>query len=231
MNKEPEIELSLESLWSLLTPDEQLEAARCFWQGRSPVQREKALQIVMELAQLRNFREKFVRERSLEWKATELCKHLSSPPLNFFIDDVIREFLLEKKRPMVCAILDAEGTAHKDGWISEDATAPTADTLVRGLASVRGKFSDRDLLLYYGIHVSAIGAEHWCALEEALERPEFDQLGKDVFASKCGQGGAARVDSAEDPQKMENHAGRPEIHTVPARGVRCVPARRRGGRH
>jgi len=108
MSTPPELEISKELLWDLLTPEEQLDAARCFWLGRSPWQQLRAPEVIEVIAGLLNFRDKFVRERPLEWKARELCKRLHKAPLEVFIDDVLREFLLQRKRDMVCAILDAE---------------------------------------------------------------------------------------------------------------------------
>lgn len=200
MSTLPELEISKEFLWDLLTSEEQLDAARCFWAGRSPSQQLRAPEVTEIIAGLLSFREKFVRERPLEWRAQELRKRLDKPPLEVFIDDVLREFLLQRKRDMVCAILDAEGTPHtNDGLILETAAAPTADVFVRGLAGVRNKFPERDLVLYYGTHVLT-GEEHWGALEKAFEHPEFKNLGQSLLgcASRSETGVPAEEKAAAD---------------------------------
>jgi hypothetical protein len=104
-------------------------------------------------------------------------------PLNMFIGDVLREYLIANHGEMVCAILDAEGTAHKDVWVDENARAPTADELVRGLQTVRHGFPPRELLLYYGLQALTSTEGHWAALGDACERPEFDELLKAALSS------------------------------------------------
>ena len=207
MNNESDpAELSLDFLWARLSGDEQLEAAECFWKGHSGNRARVEPQVVAALASFRNFREKFVRERPVEWKTAELCKHLARPPLNVFIDDVLREFLIERRKEMICAILDGEGTPHKAGWIAEEAPAPTADVFVRGLVSVRGKHDDRDVLIYY--IVNHVGGEHWKALGDAFERPEFQDLMNAVVDSKSGS-----KDSAEPvDQAAAENAGQAEAN-------------------
>jgi len=215
MNTKTEIDISSEALWSLLTHDEQIEAIRCFWQGESPMQKTIMPQVVGCLAEHCHFRERFVRERPLEWKINKLFVLLPKAPLNVFIDDVIREFLFVNHREMICAILDAQGTPHKDGLISDDAPPPGVDVFVHGLTMVRGKYSDRNLLLFYGIQMLANSNNvFWQAYEEAMTRPEFDNLGQEVFALKGSLISGAEANEDNEDNKNTSSESNEEFTTL-----------------
>lgn len=175
-------DLSLHTLWGLLTEEEHLDACRCFWTGDSFMAKKMRPEVIYHLARIRNFREKFVHDRPLEWKVRELTGRIQVRPLLGFMDDVIREFVIERKLDMVCAILDGEGTPHNRGWIAENAPAPTVEIFVKGLCSVSGKFKTRDLLLYYGLNKVTCPNEHWEALEEAFQTKEFRKLVENVLS-------------------------------------------------
>ena len=225
MNSETEIEISKETLWSLLTRDEQIEAIRCFWQGESPMQKAIMPQVVGCLAEYRHFREKFVRERSLEWKVNELFLLLPKVPFNAFIDDVIREFLFVKQHEMICAILDAQGTPHNSGLIDEDALAPEIEVFVRGLTAVRGKYSDRDLLLYYGIQLVANSDNpFWRSYEEAVSRPEFEKMAREVFALRGGPIPGAKTNEGVEDEKAALPEANEEFTTLDNLLIKTVVA-------
>ena len=79
MAYEQSIEFSFESLWALLVSSEQTDACACFWSGSSARQQEAEQQVVAALAGLLHFREKFVRQRPVGWRTTELCRRLTHP--------------------------------------------------------------------------------------------------------------------------------------------------------
>jgi hypothetical protein len=193
-------------LWTQFSSEEQKDAVTCFWKSKAS-DNQKA--VIAKMARILNFREKFVRERPIDWKVVELCKHLPHPGLLCHLHYILREFLIERRMDMICAILDSEGTPHKSGWIAKDTPPPTADIFVRGLVGVQDKFRPRDLLAYYFVNLD--GGKHWEKLDEAWDRPEFQKLENAVFAAineetpKVAPGGTdAAAESNEEFTTLDN---------------------------
>lgn len=213
--------LSLTALWRLLTPEEQVEAAASFWRSKSPLKKRVAPHVVSALAAALSFRDKFLVGKPLEWRAVELTKRLGYPPLDSYIDDVVREFLIEHRRDMIRAVLDGEGTPHDQGWIKEGVSPPSCETFIRGLEAARGKYHDRDLVLYYGIQVLAGTGDHWGALRDAIERPEFQQLFDGVLA---GESAPPPKDAAAEAQPPIDSEANEEFTTLDRLLIKTVVA-------
>ena len=212
------------SLWAILSPAEQMAAAASFWKSKSTFKKAVEPAVVAKLARLHNYREKYVRERPLDWKAAELCKQLGRASLNVYVDDVLREFLIAAKHGLICAILDAEGTLHEQGWIPEDAPVPTAEVLVRGLVGTRGKHSDRDLLIYYAVQRVADPGDHWEALDEAFTRPEFEDLVSSVLTFASQPKGTHQPDSVQAPESSTPAESNEEFTTLDNLLIKSVVA-------
>lgn len=188
-------------LWSQFSPEDQKDAAACFWKSKSS---ENHKEVATALGRILNFRDKFVLHRSLDWRVEELCKHLPHLQLKRHIKVVLREFLIARREEMIRAILDAEGTPHEGIWITKDAdaTAATPEVFVKGLIGVRGKYSNRDLLIYYFVNLGV--NQHFEALEAAFETSEFRALVDSVFDSG-EDNGAKAVETGTFPATAESN--------------------------
>lgn len=181
----PEIQplVNLHTLWPLLTPQDQLDACRIFWGGRSENQRKDQRRATESIRRALNlFHDREVEIKPPVWKAKTLSQCLGRPEFEHLLEPVLREFLLERRREMICAILDAEGTPHSNGFIAEDAPVPEVEAFLRGLKAVLGRYSPQDLMLYYGYQLVAGASEHWAKLPEALHFEPFKSLLIDACA-------------------------------------------------
>jgi tetratricopeptide (TPR) repeat protein len=191
------------SAWSLLSAEEQQQAMHAVWSGTD---KDAKKTLVAALATVLNFRPQMVSSRSADWKIEKLQQHIGRRQISQRINYFLREYLIANRQELICAILDAEGTAHDGIWVAKDAEPPTPDRLVCGLQAVRGRYPDRDLFIYYTCCLAAGG--HWEGLPEALNRDEFQALADAIFKDDDteGSGGTPdREEPAEDsPESSED---------------------------
>ncbi len=158
---------SLQELWLKLPEDTRIIACTAFWTG--PTKQTFVNDAVRRLAKTRRFRERFVRNQPVSWKAPALAHLVEVLPR--LRRECVRIYLIEHCAEMVCAILDAEGTP-RDGYDIPEGTEPvTVAALTRGLAGVRDRYPPFDILLYYAYQLEH-DHDHWVKLPEAVaERP------------------------------------------------------------
>jgi hypothetical protein len=152
------------ALWKHMTDTQRQTAARAFWLDHDSTMEQ--LEIYALLARRLNFRLKSVQALPLDRKV----KHLMA--MGNVSDGVAGRLLvayhLACQRPMMGAFLDALGIPHENGLIAEgDTTKPDADTLKKGVETLRASHPAEDVTLYLSTLVLQ-DAETWGGLLDEL---------------------------------------------------------------
>src|SRR5262245_40125124 len=152
-------------LWKKMTDAQRQTAAHAFW--TDPQSQMEHIEINALMARRLNFRMKSIQTMAIERKV----KHLMA--MGNVSDGVAGRLLvtyhLASQRGMMGAFLDALGIAHEHGLIAEDAAPqPDAEKLKTAAATLREKYSNEDVNLYFSTLVLQ-DAETWGGLLEELK--------------------------------------------------------------
>ena len=134
-------------LWESLTDSEKEEALVAFWEASDSNTKDRRKVLIGLLASALHYRPVFVERSTALRKAGYLKKVISRRPFRMYLDDFIRAWLVEKRRPLLKACLEGVGLPNEDGYLSTEEVA-TEERFEAGIAAVSGKFPARDVAVY-----------------------------------------------------------------------------------
>lgn len=137
----------LYALWHSLDEKEQDQALTAFWECDEASTRETRNSLVKCLAQELHYRTVFIERASVVKKIGYLKRAISRNKLLDFVDDLIRAWLVEHRRPLLTTFLDGASIPNDNGFATED-DHPTAEQFEAGIAAIRNAFNSRDVTLY-----------------------------------------------------------------------------------
>ncbi len=152
-----------------MTPGEQQDACRCFFEPSDSASKEGQKALLLELAKVLKFRFVFLQRQTLEAKAKYLGQHIGTRGFAGFKEGLLRNWLFYRYRPLLTCFLSEAGIPHDEGLIAGDATPSQATSLDDGVKSLLSKFPPKDVGLYLGYLLCAEG-DSWQELPAALER-------------------------------------------------------------
>ena len=162
------MEMTLKDIWNALTPEEKNDACMSFWERKDPTSRQAQALVIQQLAPLYKFRPVYIERKTPAEKAKLLIGRMERPVMQDVRDEVVQIFLLVRKGDIVRRFLDAQGIAHSNGLIDDNAPAPTEASLRKGIAAILADFPKRDAALYLGFSVACKNNEFWVNIEPAV---------------------------------------------------------------
>lgn len=173
------------TIWASLTSEEKADACLAFWQGTDALSSEAQPRVLRDLAAALRFREVFVRRLPAAERARHLRRLIDGPSLRFYMDDVLRCWMVVRKRAMLVRFVEAQGIRHRDGIVDDAATPPDAASLRKGIQAIRADFPARDVLIYMAVMVTA-GGDFWGGLAAAADAELPDLWSRLAEASATG---------------------------------------------
>lgn len=194
----------LNRMWESLDENEQDEAFIAFWKCGEATTKKTRTQIIKMLAETLRFRPVFIERAPIEKKVGFLKKVVHTKPFCFYFDDFIRAWLVQNCRPLLKAFLDGASIPNDDGFATED-EHPTTEQFEAGIASITGRFSQRDVALYV-VYFALFGGSSgfWSNLgQTSALQTMIDQLGLGENYEVSKDGG----DETENAEPESNTEG------------------------
>lgn len=169
--------LTAKQLWSVLTPAEKEDACLAFWEGKDTFSQDTQPKVLRELAAALKFRESFLKKVKPTEKARHLRRLLDGPALRHLCDDILRSWIVARKRPLLVCFVESQGLPHIDGIIGEAVECPGLESIRKGVRAVCDRFPARDVALYMGVMMAA-GGGFWVGLDQVVaeEIPECSRI-------------------------------------------------------
>jgi hypothetical protein len=162
------LEMTVKEVWDALTLAEKDDACLVFWEGKDTFSRDAQPRVLQQLAARLKFREVALKRLPPREKARYLRWQADSPALRHLCDDLLRSWMVSRKKPILVCFVEAQGLKHADGIIDDNAPAPTPAAVQQGVRAVRDGFPPREAALYLGFMLAA-GGEYWTGLQAAVE--------------------------------------------------------------
>ena len=141
----------LNTLWSLLTTEERLSAARALVVSPDDNQENDAKKAIDILAEAMNFRPQFVRNKmAKEAVAQHLAKRLAQGRFEPSLGPAIRAFLLRDHRPLIISFLEAMRVKHDKGIIPNEVPAIEVKHLEKGIKHLQSNHQNKLTGVYLG---------------------------------------------------------------------------------
>ncbi|MEI6563739.1 MAG: hypothetical protein WCO42_05455 [bacterium] len=160
--------MTVKELWGFLTLAEKEDACLAFLEGKDTFSRDALPRVTQELAGVLKFREAFLKRLPPREKARHLRRMADSPTLRHVCDDLLRSWVVSRKNPMLVCFVEAQGLKHTDGILDDSVTAPSLDSVKKGVRAVRDQFPPREVALYMGVMLT-VGGDFWTGLAEAVD--------------------------------------------------------------
>jgi len=168
------LEITVKEVWNALTTAEKDDACLMFLEGKDTFSRDALPRVIQELAAALKFRETFVKRLPIREKARHLRRLVDSPTLRRVCDDLLRSWVVIRKKPMLICFVEAQGLKHTDGILDDSVNQEDLKSLRQGVSAVLAKFPPREVAIYMGIMLT-VGGGFWVGLAEAVgtEFPEM----------------------------------------------------------
>ena len=141
----------LNTLWSLLTAEERLSAARALVVSPDDYNKDDAKKAMELLAEAMNFRPQFVRNKmEKEAVAQHLAKRLAQGRFEQSLAPAIRAFLLKDHRSLIISFLDAMPVKHDKGIIAPEVISIEPKQIEKGIKHLQANHPTKFTGIYLG---------------------------------------------------------------------------------
>ena len=141
----------LNTLWSLLTDEERLSAARALVVSPDDYNKDDAKKAMELLAEAMNFRPQFVRNKmEKEAVAQHLAKRLAQGRFEQSLAPAIRAFLLKDHRSLIISFLDAMPVKHDKGLIAPEVISIEPKQIEKGIKHLQANHPTKFTGIYLG---------------------------------------------------------------------------------
>lgn len=140
-----DVSLTLLRVWSGMSPEDRLAAAREFWADADSIPQQA--EAITYLARQLRFRPQSILGLPVDRRARQLA--MAQKPPDGVIGRALVVFHLGRRRPMLEMFLDQLGVPHSDGLIAETPVGPPPEETIRkAVAALRAVFPPEDVRLY-----------------------------------------------------------------------------------
>lgn len=208
------LEIDLPALWAALSKEEQDDACLDIWVTEDSQSKKPQAWLIAELAKTLRFRLNTFAALPPESKAKHLRKRINTKAFRKYCDDLLRAWLLERKRSLLVDFMEGAGLPHDNGMLDDtddEVEPPDAEVFVKAITGL-GKHPQRDLALYLG-YLIIVRDEFWENLPEAVADAEFpigETLKRDADAETSEENeeetgeGLASVEDNESFTTLDN---------------------------
>ena len=120
------------------------------------------------VAEARKLRPAFFERTPRAVRHKEMAVMLSKPRLELIAANLLREWLMKKKTPMLADFLSALGIAHKDGAVEELPESVEDAKLSAAVESLLAKYPAEEAAVYLNAFYT-MNEVHWSNLETMLK--------------------------------------------------------------